>query len=433
MKAFKKSLILLILLLIASSCKNESTQPEVYSVSGTVQLEGETNHGKVKISLFKPVDLDTTLQNINSKYPGVGVQISQATEFDFHEQTAVYSATSNPDGSWKIENIDPGKYNIVAEKDSFGYRILYEKDTDANIQIILKKAVTWSGLYQENITMPENSFVIVEGNTIIESTYKLIIGYGSTILFKNNARLIIKGSLETTGNNSEFINATQEATNPASSIRLENTQNVTLSGFIIKKLSSGLVISNSDSINTEGCIFRGNNTGIEAFNSSNVHINNILFDYNPTAVRVSTSNCNFSQNLVLKSDDAGYRSEAELGSLIKNNLFIDCNTAIKINPGFGFDQSHLSVIRNDFKNNKLHFTIGVNGLPMANENNLLSVDTYKVITSDLPQGHIHDFTQNYWGTTSIVEINDSIYDKNDDPALLEVDYSNFKTSLINWP
>ncbi|MFC2088720.1 hypothetical protein ACFLSX_03885, partial [Calditrichota bacterium] len=93
------------------SCSKSPSENETVVFSGTVTLEGMQDHSGVKVSLYKPVELDTALVRINQQYPNIGVQISQETEFDHREHTPSYSTTSNANGVWKIENVTPGTYN----------------------------------------------------------------------------------------------------------------------------------------------------------------------------------------------------------------------------------------------------------------------------------------------------------------------------------
>ena len=88
--------------------------PDKTTVSGIVKLEDQTNHTGVKVSLYKLVDLDTTLVRINKQYPNIGIQVFQETEFNHREQTPVYTTTTNKDGKWEIKDVDKDNYNIVA-------------------------------------------------------------------------------------------------------------------------------------------------------------------------------------------------------------------------------------------------------------------------------------------------------------------------------
>ena len=53
------------------SCGKDSTKPDTVTFSGTVTLEGQTDHSGVKVSLYKPVELDTALVRINQQYPNI--------------------------------------------------------------------------------------------------------------------------------------------------------------------------------------------------------------------------------------------------------------------------------------------------------------------------------------------------------------------------
>lgn len=73
----KKVILILAILsyLILFSCE-ESTKPETVTFSGTVTLEGEIDHAGAKVSLYKPVELDTALVRINQQCSQIDVQNS---------------------------------------------------------------------------------------------------------------------------------------------------------------------------------------------------------------------------------------------------------------------------------------------------------------------------------------------------------------------
>ena len=50
-------------LLTYLSC-DKTTKPETVTFSGTVTLEGKQDHSGIKVSLYKPVELDTALVRI---------------------------------------------------------------------------------------------------------------------------------------------------------------------------------------------------------------------------------------------------------------------------------------------------------------------------------------------------------------------------------
>ena len=104
-------IVLSAFLFITCSQSSESGE-DLVTFSGTVTLEDTTDHSGVKVSLYKPVELDTALVRINQEYPNIGVQISQETEFDHREHEPLYTTLTNADGSWKIENVTKGEYNL---------------------------------------------------------------------------------------------------------------------------------------------------------------------------------------------------------------------------------------------------------------------------------------------------------------------------------
>jgi len=105
-----KTKYLFILLLLSNisiqflSC-DESTKPETVTFSGIVILEGETDHSNAKVMLFRPMEIDTALTNLNVRYPGIGIELNQRTEFYWREHNPEYQTKTNSAGAWKIEEI----------------------------------------------------------------------------------------------------------------------------------------------------------------------------------------------------------------------------------------------------------------------------------------------------------------------------------------
>lgn len=109
------------------------------SLSGTCALINDSgnpsknpiDYSGIGVSLYSLVELDTTISRINNQYPQIGVQINQHTDFDHREQTIVYSTETKADGSFMFSNIEQGKYNLVFEKEGWGWRYIYEINISA--------------------------------------------------------------------------------------------------------------------------------------------------------------------------------------------------------------------------------------------------------------------------------------------------------------
>ena len=73
------------------SCSTPTDDDKKVTFSGTVTLEGETDRSGVTVMLFKPIELDTALTNLNAQYPGIGIEINQRTEFFWREHRGIPS------------------------------------------------------------------------------------------------------------------------------------------------------------------------------------------------------------------------------------------------------------------------------------------------------------------------------------------------------
>ena len=114
-----------ILILLFLYCSKQPTSPETGSITGKVYLEGQTKHSGITVALYKLAELDTTILRYNREYPNVGFPISQATEFDHRLGEVAAEAKTKKDGSFEIEGVDEGTYNLVARKDGFGWKYIY--------------------------------------------------------------------------------------------------------------------------------------------------------------------------------------------------------------------------------------------------------------------------------------------------------------------
>jgi hypothetical protein len=109
-------------ILLLNSC---TTEPQTGSLTGTVNLEGETDHSGITLGIYELVTLDTTITRINNEYPHIGIKISQHTEFDHRFANLTKYTQTDANGNFKIKNIPTGRYNLVAMKEGFGFRYVY--------------------------------------------------------------------------------------------------------------------------------------------------------------------------------------------------------------------------------------------------------------------------------------------------------------------
>ena len=160
MNLYKQTILTLLLLYFVNyvSCHKAPTAPNTGTLTGTVLLEGEQDHSGITVA-FTPLDnwreirviqkiqynndmkgkdryilsngasklaeLDTTILRYNREYPNVGFPISQATEFEHRLGEVAAEAKTKQDGSFEIDGVEEGTYNLVAKKQGFGWKYIY--------------------------------------------------------------------------------------------------------------------------------------------------------------------------------------------------------------------------------------------------------------------------------------------------------------------
>ena len=95
------------------------------------------------------------------------MQISQETEFDHRQHKPIAFTTSNSNGDWNFEGIKLNDFNIVLEKQGFGWIKICEKNKSSlNQNFYLKKAINLRGIVTNQLDLDEN-FLVIEDNTVL--------------------------------------------------------------------------------------------------------------------------------------------------------------------------------------------------------------------------------------------------------------------------
>jgi len=120
-----------------------TTQPQSGNLTGTVQLAGEADHSGIIIGIYELTTLDPDIDEANTKWPHIGVIINQHTEFDHRFGTLVKTGETDASGYFEINDIPTGNYNVVAIKDGFGFKYIYEisiSDGDNSLSNLMKRS-----------------------------------------------------------------------------------------------------------------------------------------------------------------------------------------------------------------------------------------------------------------------------------------------------
>ncbi len=206
------------ILIITSCC----TKPDIAKLSGRVVLENDSgdpandpaDYAGITLALYSPAELDTAIVRANTTYPHIGVIIDQETEFDHRHSSPLYSVTTEPDGSFNINNIQAGKYNLVASSPGWGSRYAYNCDIwvgENQLEDILATGRDEPDmkLYPEysvsdfdtlSVLREDHTYLVPSSATI---THDVRIENGAKLMLGLNSNLTITGSFYTVQTGSE--------------------------------------------------------------------------------------------------------------------------------------------------------------------------------------------------------------------------------------
>lgn len=430
--------ILLSAFLILNSCSDPSSNNKV-TFSGKVTLEDTTDFSGVTVSLYAPVELDTALVRINQQYPNIGVQISQETEFDHREHEPLYTTKTEPDGSWEIK-ADEGEYNIVAEKEGWGWANIYQSSESYNINTNLYPVTILSGVYSDTpLILEANHTYILRGVVTISSSANINFHANSLLIAEDNAEFIIYGAINCP--NEEYFYMTSNSLESGSWKGIDiQSGNTVFKNAIINNSLNGLKI-NENGINIIGVYlqnikiagveigqgikdilieninFIGGLDAVECFNNDSTIIINKNIIMNQTEYGINLNNASpIIENNFISKNNTGINNLFNSDANIKYNQ-IEYSTEYGIQVGGSNPVIHW----NNFNSNKENSIripptgYGGSSQPTINNNNFAGA-TYEVYiqgNASNPNQYDVDATNNWWGTTKINLVMDMIYDKQD--------------------
>ena len=437
-------LILLSLIFYLSSLLNctSPTKTETVTFSGAVTLADTTDYSGVEVMLFKPVTIDTMLLNLNKNYPGVGIELNQCTEFYWREHEPVYRTTTDAQGHWKIENVGPGTYHIVAKKDGYGWRVWYDVQHTSVPAMTLKKAIVWQGTYDKPVVVPANSFVQVRDHA--EFTAGLTLEAGSIVEFQNrngkrNMDISVAGGFNVQGTEENPVYIFADDTVNSDAFTIEKTQQAQMTCAVVQQVQNGFYFKQIPTVLMRHNRLQNMQTGLTVTECDSLLIEgNFFSDFGESAIKTFDSHSRIMRNFIVKCKRIGLDSKNAKNSIVKYNVLIGHNIyGIAFNlEGYRYQSSNVKLCYNDFTNNKNHIFIGrrING--RFNNNNFYDSDQYDVFALLRYNADTLNFKENFWGTIKqfsikekIYDITGKVYDYFKGPI---INYNDFKLNIIKW-
>ncbi len=383
-------------------CSN--TGPQTGTLSGTINLEGQSDHSGIIIGIYKLAELDPDIVEANQKWPHIGVIINQMTEFDHRFGTLIKTGETDASGYFEIKDIPTGVYNVVAIKDSFGFRYIYNVQiNDGNNELSAKNKDKRSKIKSENSTdvlnlsslvfdlnnrtsdltlFPEttissdistpttflsNHHYIIEQDIIVDD--ELTIEHGAIVRLNDGVKLTIYGDLTAVGEEDNFIWFTSNdsifsfsvfrfpsfvSLYEYKSIELDGTFNKQVSYCKFDHAGTGL-LSKVNGFEISDCVFRDSNCGFMAEYVDSTFCSNLL-----------------CENITGGSEGGIYFSHVTEGC-IEKNVINDCENGIQIK-----NNSNPEVKNNFLKNRKYNIWILWDSLPLIHYNEFANENSYGV-------------------------------------------------------
>jgi len=434
-------IILLIALLGLIGCKT-STKPDTGSLSGSVILENDTadpaldptDNAGVRVSLFKTVELDTTLVRLNEEYPEIGVILDQELGFDPAASEPMFSTTTDAAGKFIFKEVPAGSYNLIASKDGWGtiyrYNInVVKNNTSSDINITMYPLVVLGSYIDSPITFKQDHTYNALSDVAIVGSCSFL--GKSRIKLAQNVQISIYGDI-TSDIDSDYTHFTPlndgsrlDKNLGWNSIKIYS-DNQTLHNMVCCGAYTGITLLGND-CTVSNSYFRVLDNGIYA-GATRTNILNCLFESMATRAILydqtsgsETINHILENNIIYKCLN-GLRTQGQ-AIRIKNNYFISNNTALFSFGNFyhiiennNFDQNESAIICagtripirfNNFYANPV--SIDLSGAwyggvtqPTINNNNFYQSTGFAIkVLPLMNQSEDFDATLNYWKTTDI--------------------------------
>lgn len=476
-------LTLLVASIVLSSCTN-STESEKGIISGSIMLNGESDHSGISIAIYRAQIIPEELAMINMDYPQLPYPIEDKHIFDHREFPPLQVIHTDVTGRFMSSQLAYGKYILCYHKEGWGYNILYDIDHHSEETSINRGSKESNHVLYSEIEVPSvisgeyrllsgHSYIIAQNTTAIQGS-SIYIEPGAKLLLKAGTNLYCYGSFVTTNDQDYAVISSYDKiyspgnkpTALGSSIKIFE-QSPVISSVIISYISDGLDIRCDNQSVVEVALCH-NATSMVTSQTSNVSLNNSLIYRNTqedrAAVYVSGASGFESSNCLFFENQVSLKNKAISNMIVSNCYFYSDAISVENsvdssflmvqseidNNGIGIDNTANSNV--ELRYNNISSRICLNNWRYPDHGSSAEYGWIKGSNNNFEAGRyaiesrafyynaggnvVMDFRNNYWGETNAESISSLIIDAVDlgepdgDYDYSIIDFSAFKHALI---
>lgn len=455
----RRLIILLIVLSSLVGCTN-STKPKKGTISGTVFLFDDRSEQKgfvdptgINVQIYSSAPVDTSLIRIIGDFPGLGVVANQHTEFDHRYYNPIAQVQTDGNGRFKFEGITEGLYNIVAEKEGWGWIYSIGVRINENCELTLYPETIIPSYTNEIIEMLSDHHYLVNDNSLVGG---LTLNDNVWLRMGASNSLTVNGPISKPSEGYFYICADDpQATMPAS-VNINGPGSYNLNNIVVRSINNGLRFANAEVHLTESrfdkcqsalelsacsgdithSVFtgiQGSGQGLGVYSSEFAVLNNVFSSY-VLAISLRALSSSLCENNYISSV-TGIEITTDSDAVVKHNDIVASYR--------GIDTAGPQIINITYNNvsSSVCFFLGapvMSELNKINHNNLYSENLYAFANRTNPalRDYQYDFKNNhYLGNSDIESIPQMITDQNDetDPRFnrFYINYLPLQTSRVS--
>lgn len=458
-------------ILFTTGC-NSNTSGQEGIVTGVIQLDGETDHSGIVVSIYNAGIVPEEISQIQDEYPQLAFPIDDKVLFDHREHEDLHSVYTDNGGSFSFPKLPYDEYIVAYSKEGWGYNYVFDIELNSGENNLTDK-ISNLDTETELPSYIDGQYVLETGKCYV-AKHDVVIGESGHMIMEANSRLLIDTNIKISshglistpeGEDRAYITSysgiysdDSPVSNMGDGFYIYSGTNE-LSNISFSYLLNALQI-NSDDYSVEFLSFNECVFGLVGRAMSDMAIDNCLFancnDTNAAACYVYDVHGLGAGANIFYSNYIAHKHEIVKDAVVENNAYINNDRAYlnlwESTADFRYNdlrsdgvaiensgRSNLSITYNNIESKvgvKTYHTNNWYNLPNAGWTsggyNNFSPSQYAVQSEaryyNNGESFPLDFRNNFFNTTSQDEIEALIYDVHDLPE----PYTGSNWAIINY-